>query len=164
MNQLINILNGFVYNLRAEPELLQIIKPLIIVFNDQLDITDRAKIVKSYNIMESDDMNLYSQIEQSILRDLKDVDMISLDQFIEVVKSYTVTRIGSREIYKVMDLWIQFRWEEVIVDREIVTEMYSYFYESGLISSKTISNLRKFIWSYLNSYINNINIETKDDK
>jgi len=145
MNQLINILNGFVYNLRAEPELLQIIKPLIIVFNDQLDITDRAKIVKSYNIMESDDMNLYSQIEQSILRDLKDVDMISLDQFIEVVKSYTVTRIGSREIYKVMDLWIQFRWEEVIVDREIVTEMYSYFYESGLISSKTISNLRKFI-------------------
>jgi len=145
MNQLINILNGFVYNLRAEPELLQIIKPLIIVFNDQLDITDRAKIVKSYNIMESDDMNLYSQIEQSILRDLKDVDMISLDQFIEVVKSYTVTRIGSREIYKVMDLWIQFRWEEVIVDREIVIEMYSYFYESGLISSKTISNLRKFI-------------------
>ena len=77
--------------------------------------------------------------------ELKDVDNVSLDEFVEVVKSYTVTRIGSREIYKVMDFWIQFRWDDVIMDRELATEIYSYFYESGLISTKTISGLRKFV-------------------
>ena len=59
LNQLINILNGFIYNLRAESELLETLKPLIIVFNSQLSISDRAKIIKAYNIMEADDTNLY---------------------------------------------------------------------------------------------------------
>lgn len=145
MNELVNILNGFIYNLRAEPKLLESVKPFILVFNDQLPIIDRAKIVKSYNIMEQDDVKLYKQIESSILRDLKDVDLISLDEFLEVVKSYTVTRIGSREIYKVIDLWVQFRWSDIRVEREIVSELYSYFYESGLISAKTISDLKKYL-------------------
>jgi len=85
--------------------------------------------------------------------ELKDVDNVSLDEFVEVVKSYTVTRIGSREIYKVMDFWIQFRWDDVIMDRELATEIYSYFYESGLISTKTISGLRKFVWFVLHYII-----------
>jgi hypothetical protein len=63
-------------------------------------------MIKYIHLLEYDDNSFNRECESVILESMKDVDRLELNEFLEIVKSYTVTRIGSRELYKTIDLWI----------------------------------------------------------
>ncbi len=139
------VVQGLVYNLRATEELLAFLHPHILALSGELGVSDLARIIKSTHLLEYDDLSFNKGVESAILGALKDVGRLEIEEFLEVVKSYTVTRIGSRELYKTLDLWIQFRWEEVSEDRGALDTLGLYLGESGLASIKTLKMIQNMI-------------------
>lgn len=142
---LMMVVQGLVYNLRATEELLSFLHPHILSLSGELQVADLARIIKSTHLLEYDDLHFNKGVESVILSSLKEVDRLEIGEFLEVVKSYTVTRMGSRELYKTMDLWIQFRWEDISEDKTALETLGLYLGESGLVSIKTLKMIQNMI-------------------
>lgn len=48
------------------------------------------------------------------------MDEISLPDLLEVTKAYTMTRNGSRKLYKLLEIVIKHRWNDIARDAAIM--------------------------------------------
>ncbi|KRX00567.1 hypothetical protein PPERSA_12786 [Pseudocohnilembus persalinus] len=104
-------------------------------------VTELAQISKSLYMAEYQNKKLEFLIEKFIVTQLKDVGRITLEEILECVKSYTITRIGSRQIYKLLEIIIRHRFEDLKKNQEICQKIYVFYAKSGLCSSELLEQL-----------------------
>jgi hypothetical protein len=61
------VIKGFVFSYRGSKELFNLLKPKIIEFKDRMTTSELANIVKSCDIAEFDDKELYRILEIAIV-------------------------------------------------------------------------------------------------
>jgi hypothetical protein len=63
---------------------------------------------------------------------------------LEITKAYTLTRTGSRKLYKLLEIVITHRWEEISKDAETLKLLFVYFSKSGLCSEPLMTRFEKY--------------------
>ena len=135
------IINGFIRTFHGSEELFEKLKPIIIENLALFNIKQTTQIVSSFHIAEYDDRRFFHQIERYVVQRLKDVQAITVAEIYDIVKCYTVTRVGSREIYKLLEIVIKFRFEDIKKDHEVLKGLYVYYTKSGLVSPELLRDL-----------------------
>lgn len=129
---------------RGSLRLFKILRDKFIIFLPELTTVEVARIVKSLYLIEFDDKEIYKRYEDRVIYQLQGVDEITLEEILEISKSYTLTRNGSRKLYKLLEIVMTHRWEEISKDHKVMKELYVYYSKSGLCSESLMGLMEKF--------------------
>ena len=137
------ILESLAYNYKGSKQMMMFLKPHILSNILYFSPIDLAKIVKSYYIIDAIPKNddFFRIMEKKIVVHLKDINNIKPDELMEFVRSYCVTRNGSREFYKLLELVVNHRFRDIIKNPEYIHGMYDFYSTSGFCSPEL---LKKF--------------------
>ncbi|KAM3138809.1 hypothetical protein pb186bvf_009012 [Paramecium bursaria] len=151
--ELRSILKGFVFTYRGSKKLFSLLKNKVTALKHDLTINELVSIVKAFYITENDDQQFYTDIEKRVLGRLKEVKDISLLEIHDIVHSYTITRIGSRELYKLLEIVnitfifqiINHRFDDIRQDAIILGKLYDYYSRSGLCDPDLLQRIGSFL-------------------
>lgn len=72
---------------------------------------------------------------------LKDVKNVDIDELYEIIVSYNHTRIGSRQLYKLLELVVKFRLNDIKENAKIIKGIFVVCTKSGLMSKDVLDKL-----------------------
>lgn len=85
----------------------------ILTLKHEFTSIELSHIVKAYYITENDNTEFYLEIERKgiklinlVLQRLKEVREITPEEIFEIAFSYLITRVGTREFYKLLEIVI----------------------------------------------------------
>jgi hypothetical protein len=136
------ILEALAFTYKASKELLLFLKPQILLHIQYFSPIDLAKIVKSYYILEaleSDDV-FFRILEKNIVAHLKDLKNVKNEELMEFVRCYCVTRNGSREFYKLLELVVKYKFNELAKNSNYIEGMYKFYSTSGFCSPELLKD------------------------
>lgn len=141
------ILEALAFNYKGSKELMIFLKPHILSNLNYFTPSDLAKIVKSYYILEAIESNddFFRVMEKRIVSYLKDIKNIKNEELLEFVRCYCVTRNGSREFYKLLELVVDYRFKELIKNPEYVKGIFNFYSTSGFCSPELLKKFEAFL-------------------
>lgn len=139
------VLRGFIYSYRGSKQLFKAMKNKLQMFFPKMDLTTLALIAKAYHITENDDKQFEGILERYVINGLKRLDQVNVDELFEVASSYNVTRVGSREIYKILEFVIREKFEAIAKKPEVARGLYFLYTTSGLCSPELLRKLQMVV-------------------
>ena len=136
---------GFLFTYRADEEfldkLLQDWEPLI----PSLSPGFLAKMDKSLYIIEQEKRPASAVIQAKVLGLLKtQAAEMPIEDLIEIALAYNLTRSGSREFYRVLELVLKERLDEIARQPETLEKLIRMYTESGLCNIAFLEKMREF--------------------
>lgn len=136
--------DGFLLSYKVTKEAFEVLDSKLSGFLPAISIFDSVHIAKAYYMLGHDQRPLVKQIEQKVLVALYN-DWESMDQqtLYETVYSYTLTRMGSRELYRVLELVLGRRLLEIAKDRDMLKRLIRIYQESGMCSHQFLNRMKQ---------------------
>lgn len=125
--QILLVLRGFLFTYRDSKNIFNTIKSRLTAFFPRMDISTISMIAKAYHI---------------VIIGLKKLDQVTPDQLFDVASNYSVTRTGSRELYKILEFVIREKMDDIAKNPEIARGLYYLYTTSGLCSPELIKKLQ----------------------
>ncbi len=141
-DQLVMVLRGFVYTYRGSKQLFSALKERLVNLFPRMDLPTLSMVAKAYHITENDDKQFEAVLERHVINNLKRMDDLTIEDLFEVVSSYNVTRIGSRELYKILEFVLREKMGDIAKNPEIARGMYYLYTTSGLCSPELLRKLQ----------------------
>jgi len=141
-DQLEMVLRGFLYTYRGSKAIFGTLKNRLTTFFPRMDLKTLSSISKAYHITENDDKQFESILEKHVIINLRKIDQLTAEDVFEVASSYNVTRIGSRELYKLLEFIIREKMEDIAKKPEIARGLYYLYTTSGLCSPELLKKLQ----------------------
>lgn len=134
------ILEALGFNYKASKELMLFLKSQILLHIQYFTPIDLAKIVKSYYILEvlEPEDDFFLTLEKKIVAHLKDLKNVKNEELMEFVRCFCVTRNGSREFYKLLELVINYKFKELAKNQDYIEGMYKFYSTSGFCSPELL--------------------------
>jgi hypothetical protein len=85
-------------------------------------------------------------IEEGVVKTLRNSKDISLEELVLIVKVFCTTRTGSREFHKLLETVVLQRLEDLKKNMELLYQIGFKFEESGLCSLDTLKILKKHVF------------------
>lgn len=144
LENLMNYAAGFLFTYRISPTALPIIIKKLDHFLPSVSPGNLAKIVKSLYILEQEKLPIVKRIEALLVQTLREsVQDISKEELFEITFSYCLTRIGSREFYRTLEIALVSRLEELALDKQLFENFIEVYEKSGLCSNSFIYRMRR---------------------
>jgi len=141
-DQILMVLRGFAFTFRGSKRLFNVLKERLVNFFPRMELSLLSQIAKAYHITENDDKQFEGVLERHVINNLKKMDELTNEELFEVVSSYNVTRIGSRELYKVLEFVLREKMGDIAKNPEIARGMYYLYTTSGLCSPELLRKLQ----------------------
>lgn len=141
------ILEALAFTYKGSVELLLFLKPHVLDHINYFDYVDLANISKSYYIMEvlNSQDEFFQIIEKKIVQHLKNLNNVKNEELIEFVKCFCVSRNGSREFYKLMELVVEYKLKDLIRIPDYISILYNFYSTSGFCSPQLLTKLETLL-------------------
>jgi hypothetical protein len=144
LENMMNYVAGFLFTYRVSPEALSIVLTKLDHFMPSISPGNLAKIVKALYILEQEKLPIVKRIESLLIQILREsVQDISKEELFEITFSYCLTRIGSREFYRTLEIALVSRLEELALDKQLFENFIDVYEKSGLCSNSFIYRMRR---------------------
>lgn len=135
---------GFVFTYRISDKHLNIILEKFNGFKFQFTPAFLAQFSKSLYILEKEQHKVMKDIESLLLDIIRnDPGILTKNDAYQLVYSYCLTRAGSREYYKLLELVLAARLSDWAKDLEFVKELANIYEQSGLCSFQFLRCLKE---------------------
>ena len=141
--EIILILEGFIYHYRASDDLLK--KTLKSIKIENLDVIQQCNLVKALNIMDFNDSKLNNILEKHIVNTLKDIKNIKINEITEILITYCITRNGSRELYRLLELVINYKLKSIAKDPKILNKIHICYMTSGFCNNDLLLKIESLL-------------------
>jgi hypothetical protein len=138
------ILSGFLFSSRGSKDFFETIKPILLHYIEQLTPIEYSKLFKflsTNGYLKEKPMQIY--LEKKIVARLKEIKEINAEEIAEIVKNVCISRHGSRELYKLMELVVGHKIDEICNHPKAGSQIYRYYETSGLCSSELLGMLER---------------------
>lgn len=137
-------IEGFVFTYRISERHLDIILEKFNAFKFQFTPAFLAQFSKSLYILEKEGSKVMKDIEELLIDILKyDPSVLTKNDAYQLVYCYCLTRTGSREYYKLLELALATRLSEWGKDIEFIKELHYIYEKSGLCSFQFLKCLEQ---------------------
>ena len=144
LENLMNYVAGFLFTYRVSPTALPLIVAKIDHFLPSISPGNLAKIVKALYILEQEKLPIVKRIEALLVQTLREsIQELSKEELFEITFSYCLTRIGSREFYRTLEIALVSRLEELALDKQLFENFIEVYEKSGLCSNSFIYRMRR---------------------
>lgn len=144
LEELKMLLAGFMYTSRGSKPFFESLKPFLLLYLDELTTIEHSKLFKVVSMSGyQKEKGLQNYLEKKMVDRLKQVKEISVEEIMEIVKSTCTSRQGSREMFKLMELVVGYKLEEICKNSQVGMQIYRYYEHSGLCSSELILKMER---------------------
>lgn len=137
--------DGFLLSYKVSKNAFEVLDAKLIGFLSSLSLFESVRIAKAYFMLGHEGRPLVRLIEQKVLVALYN-DWESLDphSLYETVHSYCLTRLGSRELYRVLEMVLSRRLDTLAKDRVLIQRLVAIYRESGMCSHQFLTRMQRF--------------------
>lgn len=138
------LMSGFLYTSRGSKVFFETIKPCLLHYLEELNTIEHSKLFKVVSMVGSQkERALLGYLEKKIVGRLKEVKEIRVEEITEVVKNTCLSRQGSREMFKLMELVVGYKMEEICKNPEAGRQIHRSYELSGLCSNELMVKLER---------------------
>lgn len=135
-------IKGFFFNYRINEKYIDIVINKFSGFKNELNPYELAQLAKSLYIFEKEDLPIFKQIESMIIWLFQnDPDILTKEDLYHIVFCFTVTRMGSRQFYKILEFSLTLKIFELGKDPILSEKLFQMFDKSGLCSVEFLEKL-----------------------
>lgn len=138
-----NYVIGFLISYKISDQGFEILDSKMAPFLQNFTEIELAKIAKAYFTLGKENCEVVRQIEHKILYGLYNNGAeMDKETLFEIVHSYCITRIGSRELYRVLELVLVRRLKELAMETDLFDDLIFIYEETGLCSKELLKRMR----------------------
>ena len=135
---------GLVFTYRISDKHLDSLLEQFSSFKSSLSPTFLSKLSKSLHILEKDKHKVVKDIEGALIGIMRNnPQMISKEDAYQMAFCYSLTRNGSREFYKLLEMILANRLNEWVTDGPFIARLYRIYEKSGLCSHQFLTCLNE---------------------
>ena len=133
---------GFFFTYRINEKYIDYVIKKFPGFKNELNPSELAQLAKSFYIFEKEDLPIFKEIESMIIWLFQnDPDILTKEDLYQIVFCFTVTRMGSRQFYKILEFSLTLKLKELGKDPELSDKLFQMFDKSGLCSINFLEKL-----------------------
>lgn len=137
-------IDGFLLTYKISNKSFAVLDEKLPAMLPSLSLVESVRIAKAYYMLGFEKQPLVQLIEQKVLMSLyNEWETLEPTTLFDIVHSYCLTRLGSRELYRVIELVLSQRLHELGKDRELIQRLIAIYRESGMCTHQFLDKLKK---------------------
>eukprot|EP01015_Nassula_variabilis_P013704 TRINITY_DN2128_c0_g1_i15.p3 TRINITY_DN2128_c0_g1~~TRINITY_DN2128_c0_g1_i15.p3 ORF type:complete len:102 (+),score=19.11 TRINITY_DN2128_c0_g1_i15:65-370(+) len=86
---------------------------------------------------------LFGELELYIAGHLRQFDKVTVQEVVEVATTYNLTRVGSRDMYRLIEVVIRQKFADIQKDGQVANTLYTLYTKSALCTPELVEKLGK---------------------